>query len=211
MFTRHFPTSAAFTAFVMRKTDLHASWTFPSPQAGAGCVRAVQHSRAQLYLYWCSVPVVLFYMFPNPTLLLSLSPPQRHRKGFKKLNLPADQRKALLRGLTTQVTFLQYSQLSLVGWVFVPLHLVFFFCEPQTPEFVVIWWQVALDAKIVFAPFSSLYRTIIPVLNMVRPSTALAFLYIFRRVPLDGAWKRVLRECEAPKPPLGFRFWFSAS
>lgn len=28
---------------------------------------------------------------------------QRHRKGFKKLNLPADQRKALLRGLTTQV------------------------------------------------------------------------------------------------------------
>ena len=30
---------------------------------------------------------------------------QRHRKGFKKLNLPADQRKALLRGLTTQVTF----------------------------------------------------------------------------------------------------------
>lgn len=31
--------------------------------------------------------------------------PQRHRHGFKKLNLPADQRKALLRGLTTQVTF----------------------------------------------------------------------------------------------------------
>ncbi|CAN0361093.1 unnamed protein product, partial [Ectocarpus sp. 13 AM-2016] len=28
---------------------------------------------------------------------------QRHRKGFKKLNLPADQRKALLRGLTTQI------------------------------------------------------------------------------------------------------------
>ncbi|CAN0014047.1 unnamed protein product [Ectocarpus sp. 8 AP-2014] len=27
----------------------------------------------------------------------------RHRKGFKKLNLPADQRKALLRGLTTQI------------------------------------------------------------------------------------------------------------
>jgi large subunit ribosomal protein L17 len=35
-------------------------------------------------------------------LLLSLSP-QRHGKRFKKLNKPADQRKALLRSLTTEV------------------------------------------------------------------------------------------------------------
>lgn len=37
---------------------------------------------------------------------LSDNQTQRHRHGFKKLNLPADQRKALLRGLTTQVNVL---------------------------------------------------------------------------------------------------------
>lgn len=41
---------------------------------------------------------------PRPTCVRSEL--QRHRKGFKKLNLPADQRKALLRGLTTQVIWL---------------------------------------------------------------------------------------------------------
>lgn len=44
----------------------------------------------------------VFQIF-SPPLSCAVALEQRHRKGFKKLNLPADQRKALLRGLTTQV------------------------------------------------------------------------------------------------------------
>lgn len=70
------------------------------------------HSRRALALTLCSrhrngtqsfyLELIFMFACPLPSVDVRLQP-QRHRHGFKKLNLPADQRKALLRGLTTQV------------------------------------------------------------------------------------------------------------
>jgi len=64
----------------------------------------VPHERSIIHLFFnLHCRPRLPHSSPAPTHAASPFDAQSHGKGFRKLNRPADQRKALLRGLTTEV------------------------------------------------------------------------------------------------------------